>query len=79
MTRYVARRVIQAALLILAVATLIGVVIRLVPGDPVALLLGETVPPERAQALREELGLDRPVLVQYAHWLGRVPRSRAPG
>jgi peptide/nickel transport system permease protein len=76
MGRYVARRIIQAALLIFAIATLIGVVVRVIPGDPVQILLGENqVTTERARVLREELGLDRPVLVQYVTWLGRVARG----
>ncbi|MFN8524853.1 MAG: ABC transporter permease [Chloroflexota bacterium] len=76
MTRYVLRRVIQAFVLVFAVATLIAVVVRVIPGDPVAMLLGEEqAGQERGQLLREELGLDKPVLVQYLSWLGRLAQG----
>lgn len=44
----------------------------LTPGDPALLVLGERATPERVEALRRELGLDRPFLVQYGVFLGRL-------
>jgi peptide/nickel transport system permease protein len=43
-----------------------------VPGDPVAVIVGENATPEQMQAVRERLGLDKPVLVQYFSWLGNA-------
>ena len=40
-----------------------------VPGGPVAVIVGENATPEQIEAVTEQLGLDRPVLVQYAAWL----------
>ena len=47
-------------------------VVFVVPGDPVAVLAPQGAPPETRQAIRRELGLDRPVVVQYLAYLGRA-------
>ena len=46
--------------------------LKLTPGDPVRIMLGEQVTPENYQALRHSLGLDEPLPVQYVRWVGRV-------
>jgi dipeptide transport system permease protein len=63
----------------LIVPTFIGItvvaffLIRLVPGDPIETMAGERgIDPARHEALRRELGLDRPILVQYGIYLGRL-------
>ena len=48
---------------------------RIIPGDPTAKLLGEQATPERVEALRQELGLDRPFLERYVNWLGDFVRG----
>src|SRR5262245_13131159 len=45
---------------------------RLAPGDPAAIMLGARATKEDVERLRRDLGLDRPVAVQYAQWMGRV-------
>ena len=45
------------------------------PGDPALLMLGEGAPPEQYAALRESMGLDDPVYVQYFRWLGNAVRG----
>jgi peptide/nickel transport system permease protein len=50
------------------VAVVVFVLIRLIPGDPAEVMLGGFATPERAEALRRDLGLDRPVVVQFALW-----------
>lgn len=76
MGRYVVRRLLQAALLIFVVATIVALFIHLIPGDPAYVILGEArADEERAEALREELGLNRPIYVQYAEWLGNAARG----
>jgi peptide/nickel transport system permease protein len=73
---YVARRLVAALLLALAVATVVFLLIRLVPGDVVAVMLGESDPsPEKVTALKHALGLDRPVLLQYVSWLSQAVRG----
>jgi len=52
------------------VSVIIFALINLIPGDAARLFLGEEAPPEAVAALRHELGLDRPVYVQYLRWIG---------
>ena len=66
--RYIASRIIQSVLVIWAVGTLVFFMLRAVPGDPIQALLAD-VDPTAADALRARLGLDQPVIVQYAYWL----------
>ncbi len=54
---------------LLAASVLVFAFIRLVPGDPVAVLLGDAATPEDALALRHEMGLDQPLPLQYFLWL----------
>ncbi len=76
MLAYTLRRLAQAVALVLVVATLVALFIHLIPGDPVYVILGENnVTPERVAAVRAELGLDRPIPVQFAGWLGGVARG----
>src|SRR5206468_10289233 len=49
--------------------------LRLAPGDPVELLLGPAATPAQIAAQRHALALDRPLVVQYAAWLGRFARG----
>ncbi|WP_138465773.1 ABC transporter permease [Poseidonocella sp. HB161398] len=72
MLRYVALRVLIALVLVWLVSTLVFLVLHLVPGDPAELLLsaGNTAPdPEAVAQLRSQMGLDRPVLAQYAAYI----------
>jgi peptide/nickel transport system permease protein len=57
---------------VLALATAVFLSLRLLPGDPAALVLGELSGPEERAVLRGKLGLDRPLYVQYAHFLRRL-------
>jgi peptide/nickel transport system permease protein len=62
--------------MIFVVASLVAIFIQFLPGDPAYTILGENnATPERVAALRTELGLDRPILVQYGDWLGGVIRG----
>ncbi|MFW5924784.1 MAG: ABC transporter permease [Myxococcota bacterium] len=72
LARYVAGRVARAALTILGVVTLVFLLVRMVPGDPVDAILGDQASPEDRAALRSTLRLDRPLPVQYAAFLGQV-------
>jgi ABC-type dipeptide/oligopeptide/nickel transport system permease component len=63
-------RIGSALLVMLGVATLVFLLIHLVPGDPVEAMLGESARPADREALRAALGLDRPLLEQYLSWLG---------
>jgi peptide/nickel transport system permease protein len=57
------------------VSVLVFVVIRILPGDPALVIMGTEGSPEAAARLRESLGLDRPLAVQYLEWLARAARG----
>lgn len=75
MGRYLARRLIYLIVQVVLVATLVFLLLRLVPGDPARAILGETASEDQVAAVRHTLGLDRPILDQYASWMGRVARG----
>ena len=54
------------------ITLVVFVMMRSVPGDPVVALLGDAYTEEDAVKVREAYGLDKPVLVQYAIWLGKL-------
>lgn len=64
-----------AALLLWLVVTITFLLVRLAPGDPAQLLVPPTASATDAARLRGELGLDRPLAVQYARWIGDVLRG----
>jgi peptide/nickel transport system permease protein len=67
--RYVARRVAALVATLFFVSALVFVVVRVLPGDPAAIIMGTEGSPEATARLRESMGLDRPLPVQYAEWL----------
>lgn len=67
--QYVLRRLLAIIPTLLLVSVLIFILVRLLPGDPAQLMLGEAANAESVAALREELGLNRSIPVQYAYWL----------
>ncbi len=76
MEAYVIRRVAAALVLACAVVTVVFLLLRLVPGDVVTFMIGESdASPERIAAMRHALGLDRPLLAQYLGWLGSTARG----
>jgi peptide/nickel transport system permease protein len=76
MLYYVGRKLLGAIPLLLGVATLVFVVMRLLPGDPAALMLSEAGgSAEAIAALRADLGFDDPIVVQYGHYLLNLLRG----
>ncbi|HET7622324.1 MAG TPA: ABC transporter permease [Gemmatimonadaceae bacterium] len=70
--RQVPRRVLDAAILLWIVLTLTFLLLRAAPGDPTALLIPPSSTAADAARARTRLGLDRPLIVQYARWAGGV-------
>jgi ABC-type dipeptide/oligopeptide/nickel transport system permease component len=68
--RYVARRLLLFVITLAGVAVVVAGLLRLVPGDPAVVFLGENATPENVAALRHALGLDLPWPVQLARYLG---------
>lgn len=72
MLRYIFRRLVSRIPTLLIVAASVFVLIRMIPGDPAQLMLGDTAGPGEIAALRETMGLDRPVPLQFLYWLERA-------
>ena len=75
MAPYILRRLAQIVPLVLLVATLVFSLIHLIPGDPVEMMLGEGAQRADLDALRHDLGLDRPLHRQYLAYLGGLVRA----
>jgi peptide/nickel transport system permease protein len=58
------------------IASLVFLLLRVAPGDPIDALLGTRAPQEARDALRQQLGLDQPLLVQYGHYLADLLRGQ---
>jgi len=86
MLMYVIRRLLMLIPILLGVTLLTFAIVQVTPGDPVALMLGPAATPERVAAMRQQLGFDDPVLVQYGRYvwnalhgdLGRSVRGQTP-
>ncbi|MGH7275543.1 MAG: ABC transporter permease [Candidatus Rokuibacteriota bacterium] len=72
MRRYIARRAATLVATLCFVSVLVFVVIRVLPGDPALVIMGTEGSPEAVARLREAMGLNRPIVVQYADWLWRA-------
>lgn len=70
--RFLLRRLGLMALILLCVSFIVFISVRLIPGDPAQLMLGERATPEALERLREQLGLNKPFLVQYFSYLTRI-------
>ncbi|MGV9693865.1 ABC transporter permease [Streptomyces sp. NPDC003444] len=70
MRGYLLRRLPSALLVLLVASFVVFAVLRLVPGDPAAVLAGPDASAETEAAIRARLGLDEPLPAQYLHWLG---------
>ncbi len=76
MTRYIARRLVLVVVLLWGVSLLVFALIHLAPGDPTAFFVSEVEPdPAVRRAVARDLGLDRPLPIQYARWLSHVVRG----
>src|SRR5687767_416834 len=72
MRTYILRRLFQIVPTIIMITLVVFVMMQSIPGDPVVAMLGEAYTEEDANKVRREYGLDRPVLVQYFIWFGKL-------
>lgn len=75
MLRYVAQRLLFSIPVFLGVLTIVFFVVRVIPGDPATAALGDYASKEAVDALRERMGLNEPLLVQYFRFLGDLVRG----
>ena len=72
MLKLVVRRLLSAIAVLFVVSLITFVDLLCIPGDPAQLILGVEATPEKVEALRASMGLDRPWYVQYMHWIQGV-------
>ncbi|WP_374791531.1 ABC transporter permease [Aerosakkonema funiforme] len=74
MGKYIAKRILGLLPVLLGITLLVFALLQLIPGDPATILSGERATPEQVAALREQLGLDRPLPIQYFAFLFKLIR-----
>lgn len=72
MLQYVVKRLLSTIPVLLGISFLLFFMLRMLPGDPAQVLAGQMATPEEVELIRHQLGLDRPIHVQYAFFLGRL-------
>src|ERR1700753_2312651 len=72
MLGYLLRRVLAAIPVMGVVALVVFLLLRLTPGDPAAILAGDTATPEQLERIRTALGLNEPLYEQFFTWIGRL-------
>jgi len=80
MGTYIIRRLLLAIIVIIIVTLIVFFVIRLLPGDPLVIFLGQqasqgAIAEEQLESLREAYGLNDPIMVQYFNWVGGIFRG----
>lgn len=79
MRAYIIRRLVQAVLVIVIISLLIFLVLRLMPGDPILMLMSveqlTQISDQEIELMRHEHGLDRSLMVQYSSWIGEIFRG----
>ncbi|WNZ25002.1 ABC transporter permease [Leptolyngbya sp. NK1-12] len=74
MLRYIARRLLDILPVLLGISLLVFLFLQLIPGNPAVVLLGPRATPEQIANLQEQLGLNRPLPLQYLSFLGKLIR-----
>jgi peptide/nickel transport system permease protein len=72
MIRFLLQRLLATIPVLLVVAVVVFLLLRLTPGDPAAVIAGDVATNEQIEHIRESLGLNRPLLVQFGIWFGNV-------
>jgi peptide/nickel transport system permease protein len=79
MTTYIIRRLLQAIVVLLVVTIFVFLAMRLLPGDPILMMVTNEqlsqYTPEQLEDLRHEYGLDKPLVVQYLDWMSNIIRG----
>jgi peptide/nickel transport system permease protein len=75
MRQYLVRRIMQFLPVLVIVTIVVFLMVRMIPGDPAAVLLGPQATPEQVARLRARMGLERPLWTQYSIWISRILRG----
>ncbi|KFL32775.1 peptide ABC transporter [Devosia riboflavina] len=75
LARYIGKRLLWTLPTLLLVSVMVFFMVRLIPGDPVQLILGDQATPSEVAQLTRKLGLDQPIPVQFVLWLGQVAQG----
>lgn len=75
MIAYIVRRMLVSVPILLVVLTLVFLLVRLAPGDPAVAALGDYASQEAVERMRQRMGLDKPLLMQYVDFLGQLARG----
>jgi len=74
MLQYLIKRLLSTIPVLIGISLLLFFMLRMLPGDPAQVLAGQMASQEDIELIRHQLGLDRPIHVQYAFFLGRLAR-----
>jgi peptide/nickel transport system permease protein len=72
MFNFIIKRLLAMIPVLLGISLLLFFMLRMLPGDPAQVLAGQMASPEEVETIRRQLGLDRPIYVQYLSYLGRL-------
>ncbi len=72
MIRFILIRLMQTLIILFIITLITFALIQIVPGDPALTILGTNATPEQVNKLKHDMWLDRPILIQYGHWLGNI-------
>src|SRR6478735_3635837 len=72
MTAYIVRRLVMLIPVLLIVGTIVFSLMHITPGDPAAVMLGQSATPEQIEQLRDQMGLNEPLPKQFIEWFGGV-------
>ena len=75
MLKYTLRRLSFLPLIIVGVSIITFILLRVLPGDPAAIMAGQNASPEQIQTIRDDLGLGEPIVVQFFNWVGDLAQG----
>ena len=75
MLTYIARRLLATVPVMGMVAAIVFAILRLTPGDPAAIIAGDSATPAQLEEIRRHMGLDKSIYIQFFLWLGQLLRG----
>ncbi|MEG2633543.1 MAG: ABC transporter permease, partial [Oscillospiraceae bacterium] len=72
MAKYISKRILQMIPMLIILSIVVFLMVRLIPGDPVTMMLGQGAGKAAIEAEKVRLGLDKPMLIQYLIWMKNI-------